>query len=537
MSVTTRTCYLHILMLALWPGLVLAAPAQWQSVANQAGSTVELDKSRITRLATGKTAAWTQLTLDHAILDFESQIRYTSVQALNHYDCTQGSFSTQQRIYLLDGRAIKREKVSGAPVPVKPDSLDARVLDTVCKPRNGDEMQQIARQAAAAATAAHEKRARPMHAEMVSNAEAVMPRTMKVADTAPAAAPPAPAAAAPIAPATEKPRYIQMPLIDKSKAEDPFKNAAPAATSSPSNSASPSPAPKPAASAPIPAPPAVSAPPAAARPVPVPKAGAVTVMPTPELSRQQRELMLATSGPRKATRKKEESAPDYTKVEWGYAGLGAPENWAKLKPGFAACDSGKRQSPIDIRGGVKVDLEPIRFDYRNTQFRVIDTGKTLQVDVAEGSSITITGRNYPLSHILFHRPAEERINGKGFDMAMHLVHKDFDNSTAIVAVLLERGSEHPVVQTLWNYIPLEVGMENAPPNVSIDLSRLLPERREYFTYMGSLTTPPCTENVLWMIMKNPLQVSSQQIGIFSRLYPHNARPLQSVNDRLIKESR
>ena len=264
------------------------------------------------------------------------------------------------------------------------------------------------------------------------------------------------------------------------------------------------------------------------------------IVASPELSRQQRELMLATSGPRRATPKKAEpveAPPDYSHVHWGYAGLGAPENWSKIKPGYATCSNGKRQSPIDIRGGIKVDLEPIRFDYRVTQFRVIDNGHTVQVEVGEGSSITVTGRNYPLVQFHFHRPSEERVNGKPYDMVAHFVHKDYDNSLAVVAVLIEKGSEHPVIQTLWNYMPLEVGMDVTPPNASIDLARLLPPSREYYTYMGSLTTPPCSENVLWMVLKNPIQVSPQQIGVFARLYPNNARPVQPANDRLVKETR
>lgn len=483
---------------------VAAIAAQWQPVATHAGNMVEIDKSRISRLKGDKTAAWTRLTLDHPVLDFESRVRYTAVQALNYYDCGNRTYATQKRIYLTDGRELKAESVTAIrQIPIQPDSLEARVLDEVCKPRTVGEMEQTAARAATAAAAANEPlHARAMHAEMISNGERAAARSMTVADT------PAPAAAPP-----EKPRMFDLPVIDKSKAEDPYKGTA-------------------AASPKAPAPPAPAAHAAPAKPAPA-------ATPAQEPSRQQRELMLATSGPRKAAAKKPAvpAGPDYSHVHWGYAGLGAPENWDKLDPKYATCAVGKRQSPIDIRGGIKVDLEPIRFDYRPSEFRIIDNGHTVQVTVAEGNSITLQGRNYPLVQFHFHRPSEERVNGKAYDMVAHLVHKDYDNSYAVIAVLMERGSEHPVIQTLWNYMPLEVGMEAAPPNVYLDLGKLLPENREYYTYMGSLTTPPCTENVLWMVMKNPIPVSPQQIGIFSRLYPHNARPVQPVNDRLIKESR
>lgn len=496
-----------------------AAPAsRWEEVSAGAGKTVEIDKNRIARLKSGQTAAWTRLSLDHPVLDFEQQLRYTAVQALNHYDCAAGSYVTRQRIYVLDGRTIKSEKVSGRRIAIQPDSLDARLLDEVCKPRTVGEMQQTATRVAAAAAAAQDNRPRAMRAEMVSAAEAIPPRSLKVADAS-AAATEAPAA---------KPRLFDMPLIDKSKAEDPYKGAAPPASAAPAPVA-------PAAARP--ATPAKSAAPVA-RTAPV-----LPPAPIQELSRQERERMLATSGPRKvAAQKKTPEAPpappppDFTHVHWGYAGLGRPENWGKI-PGNPTCGNGKRQSPIDIRGGIKVDLEPIRFDYRQSQFRVTDNGHTVQVDVGEGSTITLTGRTYQLVQFHFHRPSEERINGKAYDMVAHLVHRDFDNNLAVVAVLMEMGMDNPFIQTLWNYMPLEVGLSVEPPDILIDLNKLLPEKREYYTYMGSLTTPPCTEDVLWMVMKNPVPVSLQQVGIFARLYPHNARPVQPANDRLIKESR
>lgn len=488
--------------------------AHWERISAEAGKTVEIDKNRIFRLKNGQTTAWTRLTLDHPVLDFEQQVRYTAVQALNHYDCAAGSYVTRQRIYLLDGQAIRTEKVNGRQLTAQPDSLDARLLEEACKPRTVSEMKQTAERVAAAAAAVQDARPRAMRAEMVSAPDAVQPHSVKVADTH------APAAEAPPA----KPRLFDMPVIDKSKAEDPYKGMA-----------TPPPAPLPAAKpAAAPAAPAVSA-----------KAAPVLPVPVQELSRQERERMLATSGPRKAVAKKKTPepappppppAPDFTHVHWGYAGLGGPDNWGKI-PGNATCGTGQRQSPIDIRGGIKVDLEPIKFDYRPTQFRVTDNGHTVQVDVGEGSTITLTGRTYQLVQFHFHRPSEERINGKAYDMVAHLVHRDFDNNLAVVAVLMERGMDNPFIQTLWNYMPLEVGMSVEPPDVAIDLNKLLPEKRDYYTYMGSLTTPPCTENVLWMVMKQPIPVSLQQVGIFARLYPHNARPVQRSNDRLIKESR
>jgi carbonic anhydrase len=197
---------------------------------------------------------------------------------------------------------------------------------------------------------------------------------------------------------------------------------------------------------------------------------------------------------------------------------------------------GKRQSPINIHEGIKVHLEEIAFDYKPMQFRIIDTGHTVQVTVGEGLSLKVSGKRYELLQFHFHRPSEERINGRAYDMVMHLVHRNDEGQLAVIAVLLEKGSEHPLIQTLWNNLPLDQNIEMAPAE-AIDLTKLLPENRTYWAYMGSLTTPPCTEGVLWMVLKQPMQVSAEQVSIFSRLYRNNARPLQPSNGRLIKESR
>ena len=222
-------------------------------------------------------------------------------------------------------------------------------------------------------------------------------------------------------------------------------------------------------------------------------------------------------------------------AHWDYKGDAGPQTWGALKPEFAQCANGTRQSPIDIRDGIKVQLDAVQVDYRPSGFRVIDNGHTVQVNVAGGNSIEVQGRRYDLLQFHFHRPSEERINGRLFDMVAHLVHKDMEGRLAVIAVLLDRGTAHPIIQSIWNNLPLEKNEELAA-RATLDLNALLPADRSYFTYMGSLTTPPCSEGVLWMVMKNPVTISAEQIGIFARLYPMNARPIQSVSGRLIKES-
>jgi carbonic anhydrase len=220
---------------------------------------------------------------------------------------------------------------------------------------------------------------------------------------------------------------------------------------------------------------------------------------------------------------------------WSYEGELGPANWSKINDGWAKCGTGNRQSPIDLRDGIKVNLEQIGFDYHPSSFNEVNNGHTIQVTVGSGNFITVGNQTYELEQFHFHRPSEERVNGKGTEMVMHLVHKSAEGKVAVVAVLLERGQPHNLMQTIWDNLPLEKH-EVVAPSIVIDPMDALPEKREYFTYMGSLTEPPCTEGVLWLVFKQPRQASPAQMALFSRLYPLNARPIQSTAGRMIKES-
>jgi carbonic anhydrase len=233
------------------------------------------------------------------------------------------------------------------------------------------------------------------------------------------------------------------------------------------------------------------------------------------------------------TAKASEPAPE---VHWSYEGSNGPQYWAKLKPEFAACATGKRQSPIDIQEAAQLELEPIKYDYRPSPLRIIDNGHTVQLNYAEGSSISVSGVRYELKQMHFHKPSEERVNGKMYDMVVHLVHQSADSRLAVIAVLLESGMQNEFLGSVWPYLPLESGRESSLPDVTVDVMRLLPDSRAYFTYMGSLTTPPCSEGVLWLVMKTPATISPAQLAVFSKLYKLNARPVQPGNSRLIKES-
>jgi len=222
-------------------------------------------------------------------------------------------------------------------------------------------------------------------------------------------------------------------------------------------------------------------------------------------------------------------------THWSYEGDSGPANWSKINVDWAKCGNGSRQSPIDIRDGMKVELEQISFDYHPSSFNVVDNGHTVQVGVSGGNYLTVQNRMFELQQFHFHRPSEERINGKAFEMVVHLVHRDAEGRLAVLALLLERGAPQATIQTVWNNLPLEK-FETMQPSILLDPAEMLPARRDYYTYMGSMTEPPCSEGVLWMVMKQPVQASAAQMALFSRLYPLNARPIQPANGRIIKES-
>jgi carbonic anhydrase len=222
---------------------------------------------------------------------------------------------------------------------------------------------------------------------------------------------------------------------------------------------------------------------------------------------------------------------------WDYeAGEEGPRHWGDLEPDFAPCKNGHRQSPIDIRNPKKADLPPIEFNYKDSLLDIIDNGHTIMINYDAGSSIRVGGKQYTLKQFHFHRPSEEKINGKSYDMVVHLVHADQAGNTAVVSVLLEQGNDNSLIRELWKDLPKEKYKEEHDA-VHISAADLLPADRGYYTFDGSLTTPPCTENVTWFVLKHPVTVSAAEIERFSKLYRHDARPTQPLYGRTVLESK
>jgi carbonic anhydrase len=224
---------------------------------------------------------------------------------------------------------------------------------------------------------------------------------------------------------------------------------------------------------------------------------------------------------------------------WSYEGERGPEHWGDLDPEYALCRDGHAQSPIDIKETEKADLPPLRFDYKSGPLNIINNGYTaVRVDYEHsGDFLTVGEERYELTQFHFHRPSEEKIRGKQYDMVAHLVHASTEGKVAILAVLLEEGNANPLVAKLWKYMPSEAGPGRHIDGVEVDPAGLLPHDLGYYTYMGSQTAPPCTEGVTWFVLKKAMQVSRAQIEAFAKLYPHDARPVQALNGRVVKESR
>lgn len=225
-------------------------------------------------------------------------------------------------------------------------------------------------------------------------------------------------------------------------------------------------------------------------------------------------------------------------VHWAYEGKGGPDAWGQLKSEFKTCAVGKRQSPIHIQESntLQGPAEAIQFSYQPSSGAVVNNGHTIQVDVVGDNSITVRGSSYKLLQFHFHHPSEERINHKVYSMVAHLVHRNAEGQLAVVAVLLDPGTANSLINKVWTYMPLDSGDTVRMPAGLLDLNELLPKDQRYYQFLGSLTTPPCTEGVLWLVLKQPSTVSPEQLKLFSQLYPHNARPVQPLHGRPIRDA-
>jgi carbonic anhydrase len=220
---------------------------------------------------------------------------------------------------------------------------------------------------------------------------------------------------------------------------------------------------------------------------------------------------------------------------WGYGGEHGPAKWGDMEAGFEGCKLGKEQSPIDIRNATKSALPALDIQYAKSSAEVVNNGHSIQVNLADGGALNLDGVPYKLVQFHFHAPSEEKIAGKAYSMVAHLVHQSADGKLAVVAVLLKEGKANAALEPVFKNMPPTEGNKKAL-GASFNTADFLPAERGYFKYVGSLTTPPCSEGVRWQVLKQPIEVSKAQIAAFRKLYNMNARPVQPLNGRKVEEN-
>ena len=220
---------------------------------------------------------------------------------------------------------------------------------------------------------------------------------------------------------------------------------------------------------------------------------------------------------------------------WSYSGKTDPAHWADLENENSACRLSKQQSPINIveKSAKKAALAPLEFSYPAGSAEVVNTGHTVQVNLPAGGTLKTGDGMANLLQFHFHTPSEERINGVGYPMVAHFVHKSADGTLAVVAVLLKEGKENKILAPVFAALPAE----GKPVSLAtFEPAAVLPAKRGYYKFTGSLTTPPCSDGVRWQVLKQPVEISTGQIAAFRRLYPMNARPVQPLNGRIVQVS-
>jgi len=221
-------------------------------------------------------------------------------------------------------------------------------------------------------------------------------------------------------------------------------------------------------------------------------------------------------------------------VHWTYQGHGGPAEWGELSPDYHACKVGAMQSPIDLKSAnVSADVS-IKTDYKPVELEILHNGHTVQFNVGNGSTLTTHGKTFSLLQVHFHTPSEHVADGKPYPLEAHFVHKADDGALAVIGVFYKEGKDNSALKAVFDNLPMHE-TEAAKKGVTIDPSKMLPAKTDFYRYMGSLTTPPCSEGVNWFVVRTPDEASKAQIDAIHEAMGSNARPAQAPNNRLIVE--
>jgi len=229
------------------------------------------------------------------------------------------------------------------------------------------------------------------------------------------------------------------------------------------------------------------------------------------------------------------SAASAEGAHWSYEGTAGPDHWGDVDAASKVCTAGSQQSPIDITGAVKSTLPKLELSWSKTADTIVNNGHTIQLNFEKGGTLKVAGDSYSLLQFHFHRPSEHLIGGKSFPMEVHFVHRQASGGLAVIGVLMDAGGANPTFNKIVSTMPAQEGPA-VKADASIDPSKLLPAGRAYYQYAGSLTTPPCSEVVNWLLLREPISVAKADVDAFAKLYPMNARPAQKANRRFVLQS-
>ena len=217
-------------------------------------------------------------------------------------------------------------------------------------------------------------------------------------------------------------------------------------------------------------------------------------------------------------------------AHWSYEGAEGPGDWGNLSSAYQTCTTGKEQSPIDIPAATPKSPAPISLAYSASDCEVHDNGHTVELHAGSAQSLTVSGKNYTFKQMHFHDPSEHTIEGTRFDVEFHFVHQSDDGVLAVVGVLAKAGNSNPA----WApFVDAAAGSTSARSIGTVNLASLLPASLEHFAYEGSLTTPPCTEHVLWLVLDQPIELGAEQISKLQSVHSANNRPTQELNNRTV----
>ena len=226
---------------------------------------------------------------------------------------------------------------------------------------------------------------------------------------------------------------------------------------------------------------------------------------------------------------------DLQSTAWSYEGATGPESWGELDEQYAACVNGSEQSPINIElseAETNKTIEEVNIQYEPTTFSVINNGHTIQANTASVTNkIILDETEYQLVQFHFHTPSEHQFNGQPYEMELHLVHQNESGELAVLGVMIQEGSMNEYLQLVWAALQEEITEEDISLSEPVQLQTLLPKDQTFLHYNGSLTTPPCTEEVEWIILEQPIELSQEQIQVFQQIFPDNHRPIQPLNER------